>query len=155
MSKLWRCNVCGYIHKDNEAPETCPTCGAPKDKFLETIEIVEQTHINFNQKITYGEEVAVNPFFGDYEKLVAFVYNLPVGQLVPAHKHPTTDELFFVQKGKIEFIIGGKTFIATEGDVLQGKMDVPHSFKNIGDVHAAFLSVKGPKPVDVVFIEGE
>jgi Rubrerythrin len=33
MKKLWRCSVCGYIHEGEDAPEFCPKCGAPKDKF--------------------------------------------------------------------------------------------------------------------------
>lgn len=33
MKKLWRCSVCGYVHEGEEAPEACPKCGAPKDKF--------------------------------------------------------------------------------------------------------------------------
>jgi rubrerythrin len=27
------CTVCGYIHEGEEAPEKCPICGAPKEKF--------------------------------------------------------------------------------------------------------------------------
>lgn len=30
---LWKCSVCGYMHEGAEAPETCPKCGAPKEKF--------------------------------------------------------------------------------------------------------------------------
>ncbi|MBR2968817.1 MAG: NADH peroxidase [Clostridia bacterium] len=29
------CNVCGYVHEGNEAPEFCPQCKAPKAKFTE------------------------------------------------------------------------------------------------------------------------
>ncbi|NLG78236.1 MAG: rubredoxin [Firmicutes bacterium] len=29
----WRWQVCGYVHDGEEAPEKCPKCGAPKDKF--------------------------------------------------------------------------------------------------------------------------
>lgn len=29
----WICTVCGYVHEGEEPPETCPQCGAPKDKF--------------------------------------------------------------------------------------------------------------------------
>ena len=35
MQKLWKCSVCGYLHYGDEAPESCPKCGAPKDKFVE------------------------------------------------------------------------------------------------------------------------
>ncbi|NOZ55809.1 MAG: rubredoxin [Calditrichaeota bacterium] len=29
----WRCSVCGYVHDGDEAPDRCPKCGAPKEKF--------------------------------------------------------------------------------------------------------------------------
>lgn len=32
--KKWQCSVCGYIHEGNEAPDRCPMCGAPKEKFV-------------------------------------------------------------------------------------------------------------------------
>ena len=28
------CSVCGYVHEGNEAPERCPQCKAPKEKFV-------------------------------------------------------------------------------------------------------------------------
>lgn len=34
MKKLWKCSVCGFIHEGEDAPDVCPKCGAPKDKFL-------------------------------------------------------------------------------------------------------------------------
>jgi rubredoxin len=30
---LWKCSVCGYVHEGTEAPDFCPKCGAPKEKF--------------------------------------------------------------------------------------------------------------------------
>lgn len=151
--KNWRCTVCGYIHKGDEPPEKCPNCAATSDKFVEVDIEFDEIHINFGQKLSYQEDVVVNQFFGNYDEIAAFIYNLPVGKHVPLHKHPTTDELFYVIKGKIQFRVGNKTFVATQGDLIQGRMDVPHGFKNIGEEPAAFLSVKGPKPVDLVMLE--
>lgn len=34
-TKKFRCNVCGYIHEGDAAPETCPVCGAPASEFTE------------------------------------------------------------------------------------------------------------------------
>jgi len=31
---LFKCSVCGYIHEGNEAPDSCPKCGAPKEQFV-------------------------------------------------------------------------------------------------------------------------
>lgn len=45
MKKLFRCSVCGYVHESTEAPEACPKCGAPKDKFVEiSIEDAEKIY---------------------------------------------------------------------------------------------------------------
>lgn len=151
--KKWRCTVCGYIHIGSEPPEKCPNCGAPKEKFVEVAQDFEQVHINHAQKITYGNEVEINPFFGDYTSISPYIYNLPVGQRVKLHKHPKNDELFFILKGKIKFRVGNKELVAVPGDVVEGKMNIPHSFENIGDEHSAFLSIKGPKPIDVIFLE--
>lgn len=32
--KMWRCEVCGYLHEGEEPPDFCPKCGAPKSKFV-------------------------------------------------------------------------------------------------------------------------
>ena len=153
MSMKWRCTVCGYIHTGDQPPDKCPNCGAPREKFVQVEENYDEIHINYARKLEYGEDVVVNPFFGDMEGIQPYVYNLPVGKRVPLHKHPTTDELFFVLKGKIKFKIGDREFVAIPGDVLKGRMNIPHTFENIGDEPAAFLSVKGPKPVDTVMLE--
>lgn len=33
MKTLFKCTVCGYVHEGAEAPDKCPKCGAPKEKF--------------------------------------------------------------------------------------------------------------------------
>lgn len=33
--KKFVCAICGYVHEGNEAPDKCPQCGAPKEKFVE------------------------------------------------------------------------------------------------------------------------
>lgn len=33
--KKFICSVCGYVYEGEEAPEKCPQCGAPKEKFIE------------------------------------------------------------------------------------------------------------------------
>ncbi|WP_303864860.1 rubredoxin-like domain-containing protein [Alkalibaculum bacchi] len=30
---IWKCSVCGYMHRGEEAPDQCPKCGAPKEKY--------------------------------------------------------------------------------------------------------------------------
>ncbi|MGI6213095.1 MAG: rubredoxin-like domain-containing protein [Christensenellales bacterium] len=31
---LFKCTVCGYMHEGDSAPDFCPKCGAPKEKFI-------------------------------------------------------------------------------------------------------------------------
>lgn len=31
---MFKCSVCGFIYEGEEAPENCPKCGAPKEKFI-------------------------------------------------------------------------------------------------------------------------
>ena len=31
--EAWRCGVCGYVHRQTEAPEWCPVCGSAREEF--------------------------------------------------------------------------------------------------------------------------
>ena len=35
----WKCTVCGYVHEGDEAPEKCPVCKQPKEKFVKIEEV--------------------------------------------------------------------------------------------------------------------
>ncbi|NLK72334.1 MAG: rubredoxin [Clostridiales bacterium] len=35
---LWKCTVCGMTVEGNDAPDKCPKCGAPKEKFVQLSE---------------------------------------------------------------------------------------------------------------------
>ena len=35
--KKFVCSVCGYVHEGDSAPEKCPQCGVPAEKFNETV----------------------------------------------------------------------------------------------------------------------
>mgnify|MGYP002519692839 CR=1 FL=1 len=36
--KKFVCSVCGYVYEGDSAPEVCPVCGAPAEKFIEQSE---------------------------------------------------------------------------------------------------------------------
>ena len=40
--KKFACTVCGYVYEGSEAPEKCPQCGAPKEKFVKKTENVAE-----------------------------------------------------------------------------------------------------------------
>ena len=33
--KKFVCSVCGYVHEGDQAPEKCPQCKVPAEKFVE------------------------------------------------------------------------------------------------------------------------
>lgn len=35
MKKLFKCSICGFIAEGEAAPEKCPKCGFPSEKFVE------------------------------------------------------------------------------------------------------------------------
>ena len=38
MKKLFKCSICGFIAEGEVAPEKCPKCGFPSEKFVELSE---------------------------------------------------------------------------------------------------------------------
>jgi rubrerythrin len=36
--KKFVCSVCGYVHEGDSAPERCPQCKVPAEKFNEVVE---------------------------------------------------------------------------------------------------------------------
>lgn len=38
MAKKWVCPVCGYVHEGETAPERCPQCKVPGEKFKELVD---------------------------------------------------------------------------------------------------------------------
>lgn len=38
--KKWICEVCGYTHRGEEAPDRCPTCGASRSQFYQEEKVV-------------------------------------------------------------------------------------------------------------------
>ncbi|GAB1360004.1 NADH peroxidase [Porphyromonadaceae bacterium] len=36
--KKFKCTVCGYVHTGDSAPDSCPQCKQPKEKFVEMVE---------------------------------------------------------------------------------------------------------------------
>ena len=46
MAKKFRCTVCGYIHEGDAAPEKCPLCKVPAEKFVEIEEKQGERYLN-------------------------------------------------------------------------------------------------------------
>lgn len=64
------------------------------------------------------------------------------GQQCPFHGHKQKHETFFVVKGKVKMVVGGKEQIMNQGDVLAMPPGDVHSFTGIGN--ALILEISTP-----------
>ena len=70
MSKKWVCSVCGYVHEGDAAPEQCPVCKVPAEKFKE-----QQGDVKLAAEHEYGiyeKTVANNPDISAEDKKFIF-----------------------------------------------------------------------------------
>jgi rubrerythrin len=63
MKKKWICTVCGYVHEGPEAPEICPQCRQPRDKFIEQVET--QGALTFADEHVIGAAKAADPVLAE------------------------------------------------------------------------------------------
>ena len=70
MSKKFVCSVCGYVHEGDTAPEQCPVCKVPAEKFKE-----QSGEIKLSAEHEYGiyeKTVANNPDISAEDKKYIF-----------------------------------------------------------------------------------
>ena len=70
MSKKWVCSVCGYVHEGDAAPEQCPVCKVPAEKFKE-----QKGDVKLAAEHEYGiyeKTVANNPDISAEDKKFIF-----------------------------------------------------------------------------------
>ncbi len=70
MSKKFVCSVCGYVHEGDSAPEQCPVCKVPAEKFKE-----QQGEVKLAAEHEYGiyeKTVANNPDISAEDKKFIF-----------------------------------------------------------------------------------
>ncbi|MGE4274267.1 MAG: rubredoxin-like domain-containing protein [Desulfitobacterium sp.] len=60
MKKLFKCTVCGFIGEGEAAPEKCPKCGAPAEKFEElSSEAAEKVYRSDKTNVIHMEVIAL------------------------------------------------------------------------------------------------
>jgi quercetin dioxygenase-like cupin family protein len=64
----------------------------------------------------------------------------------PPHVHPLGEEIFSIQEGTVEYLIGREKVIARPGDEMTVPRGTRHTFKNIGDTEATFRAELRPEP---------
>ena len=87
------------------------------------------------------------------DKFVFNTFFFSPRQVLKLHKHPASDELFYIVEGKGQFAVGANKFPVTAGSVVYGPANVMHGLVNSGDAGIVLISVQSPKPVTTVFAE--
>lgn len=95
--------------------------------------------------LVLGEET--NGAFAMFE---AFV---PPQHGPPPHVHHREDEVFYVIEGEFTFTIAGKPVLATAGQTIFGKRDIPHTFKNSGEKPGRLIIIVTPAGLEQFFME--
>lgn len=68
----------------------------------------------------------------------------PAGNGPPFHVHTQEDEIFIVQRGRVEWTANGQTFEGGAGTVVFAPRHVPHTFRATDDGPAAMYLVTAP-----------
>jgi hypothetical protein len=64
---MWKCSVCGYIHDGDEAPDKCPKCGAPKEKFEKLDDAAAE--LVSRSRLTNSLHMALSTVLGDVAEI--------------------------------------------------------------------------------------
>jgi len=83
-----------------------------------------------------------------------FIVVLEPGEAPPLHRHPDTEQVFFILTGEAELAIGpegSERFRVKPGDVVRIPPDTLHMIANDGSVPVRYLSIDafpGARPID-------
>ena len=83
------------------------------------------------------------------------IWVIPPGEVLPAHYHPETDDIWIILQGKGEYFLGkGETFPIEPGMVILAAKGQIHGAKALGNEPLVFAAVSAPMPA-VMIKEGE
>ncbi|MDB6109233.1 MAG: Cupin 2 conserved barrel domain protein [Pedosphaera sp.] len=77
----------------------------------------------------------------------------PPQSFVPLHTHTREDESFYILEGALEIRCGDHTFNAPQGTAVLLPRNVPHAFRNAGNVPAKVLITLTPAGFEGFFEE--
>ena len=61
------------------------------------------------------------------ENLQIIIYHFPPHKVFPVHSHDKHEQMGFLHKGKMGFMVGGKEYILNPGDVYHAPIGVEHN----------------------------
>jgi quercetin dioxygenase-like cupin family protein len=73
----------------------------------------------------------------------AVVAEMQAGTSSKLYQHEG-EEIHLMLEGKMEYVVGNKTYKMEKGDTLWHRSDVPHGARNVGSDKAIYLTVGSP-----------
>jgi quercetin dioxygenase-like cupin family protein/uncharacterized protein YbaR (Trm112 family) len=109
--------------------------------------------VKINEIKEFNVDKALKKVPLDTDKFVFNSYFFKPRQILPFHKHPATDELFYIVEGVGEFTVGNQSIIVGPTSSIYGPANVFHGLVNSGDKEMVMISVQAPKPVEIIYAE--
>ena len=82
---------------------------------------------------------------GDDFVLVEWVAEVGDHWIAPLHVHREDDEAWYVLRGTLGFRLGDEEIEAGPGSAVLARRGTPHTYRNAGDVEAAYVLVMRPR----------
>lgn len=64
---MWKCSVCQYITDAADAPDVCPRCGAPKEKFVKLAD--DKANLIKRARLTNGLHEKLHAVLDEVEEI--------------------------------------------------------------------------------------
>jgi mannose-6-phosphate isomerase-like protein (cupin superfamily) len=135
---------CSVLSAGVFAANTVVPAAEKKDK-------IQAVNINDIREFDSKSILKKVPFEND--KIVFNTYFLEPRQLLAFHKHPSTDELFYIVEGYGQFTVGNNQVMVSSGSAVYGPADTYHGVVNSGNDQMVLVSVQGPTPVKMTYAE--
>jgi mannose-6-phosphate isomerase-like protein (cupin superfamily)/DNA-directed RNA polymerase subunit RPC12/RpoP len=112
---------------------------------------IQTVNLNDIREFDKKDILKMSPLTTD--KFVFNTFFFSPGQVLKLHKHPASDELFYIVEGRGQFTVGDNQVMVDSGSVIYGPAGVPHGLVNSGDTGIVMTSLQSPKPVKITYIE--
>lgn len=122
-TKKFKCEVCGYIHEGDAAPDKCPVCGVGPDKFTE---IVDEKSAPAEPVKKKGLDTSSNGYTIVYAALMVIIVAFLLA-FVSSVLKPTQD-------ANVENDTKGQILTALNNDIEVPGYNVSEAFKQVKDM---------------------
>lgn len=122
-TKKFKCEVCGYIHEGDAAPDMCPVCGVGPDKFTEIVDEKSASAASVKKK---GLDTSSNVYTIVYASVMVVIVAFLLA-FVSSVLKPTQD-------ANVENDTKGQILTALNNDIKAPGYNVSEEFKQVKDM---------------------